>query len=60
MLFETPPCPEIGRRTIWHNDIAAMLRVVGAARVRLVFDKKGAAGILRRDAEADLSDDLST
>jgi hypothetical protein len=34
-----------------------MRRAIEAAGVRLVFDKKGAAGILRRDADIDLSDD---
>jgi DNA-binding transcriptional regulator YiaG len=42
------------------NNIAAMRRAIEAAGVRLVFDKKGAAGILRRDAVADLSDDPPT
>jgi len=34
-----------------------MRRAIQAAGVRLVFDNKGAAGILRLDADAELSDD---
>src|SRR5262249_43191240 len=40
------------------NNIAAMRRAIEAAGVRLVFDKNGTpAGILRYDADADLSRD---
>jgi len=48
---------ERGLRTPIANNIAAMRRAIEASSVRLVFDHKGAAGILRRDAESDLSDD---
>ena len=42
------------------NNIAAIRRAIEASGIRLVFDKKGAAGLLRRDAGADLSDDPLT
>jgi hypothetical protein len=47
---------ETGRRSPISNNIEAMRRAIEAAGVRLVFDSKGAAGILRRDAGQDLSD----
>jgi len=38
------------------NSIAAMQRAIEAAGIRLVFEKNGAAaGILRQDADPDLS-----
>jgi hypothetical protein len=40
------------------NSVAAMRRAIDAAGVRLVFDRDGtAAGILRQDANPDLSTD---
>jgi transcriptional regulator with XRE-family HTH domain len=49
---------ERGQRTPIANNIAAMRRTIEAAGIRLVFDKNGAAaGILRQDANADLSRD---
>jgi DNA-binding transcriptional regulator YiaG len=49
---------EIGRRTTTANNIAAMRRAIEAAGIRLVFDQNGtAAGILRQDANPDLSRD---
>jgi transcriptional regulator with XRE-family HTH domain len=48
---------EKGQRTPTPNNLSAMRRAIEAAGVRLTFDSKGAAGILRRDAEADLFDD---
>jgi len=45
------------KRTPIANNIAAIRRVIEAVGLRLVFDRKGAAGILRRDAEPDLSDE---
>jgi hypothetical protein len=49
---------ERGQRTPIANNIAAMRRAVEAAGIRLVFDRNGAAaGILRQDAEPDLSGD---
>jgi len=39
------------------NNLIAIHRAIDAAGVRLVFDKEGAAGILRRDAGTDLTDD---
>jgi len=40
------------------NNIAAMSRAIEAAGIRLVFDRKrAAAGILRQDADSDLSSD---
>jgi transcriptional regulator with XRE-family HTH domain len=48
---------EKGQRNPTRNNLFAMRRAIETAGVRLVFDKKGAAGILRRDAGADLSDD---
>ena len=47
---------EKGQRTPIPNNLSAMRRAIEAAGVRLIFDRKGAAGILRRDAGADLSD----
>jgi transcriptional regulator with XRE-family HTH domain len=46
---------ERGQRTPIADNIAAIRRVIEAAGIRLVFDRKGAAGILRQDADADLS-----
>jgi transcriptional regulator with XRE-family HTH domain len=48
---------EKGQRNPTRNNLSAMRRAIEAAGVRLVFDKKGAAGILRRDAGTDPSDD---
>jgi hypothetical protein len=48
---------EKGQRTPTANNLAAMRRAIEAAGVRLVFDEKGAAGILRQDAGPDLSSD---
>jgi hypothetical protein len=45
------------QRTPTPNNLGAMRRAIQAAGVRLVFDNKGAAGILRLDADAELSDD---
>ena len=43
------------------NNLAAMRRAIEAAGVRLVFDKNGAAaGILRQDANPDLSGETPT
>jgi hypothetical protein len=39
------------------NNNAAMRQAIETAGVRLVFDRKGAAGILRQDADPDLSGD---
>jgi hypothetical protein len=40
------------------NSIAAMRRAIEEAGIRLVFDRTGAAaGILRQDADPDLSGD---
>ena len=51
---------ERGQRTPIANNIAAMRRVIEAAGIRLVFDRNGAAaGILREDADLDLSSDDS-
>jgi DNA-binding XRE family transcriptional regulator len=48
---------EGGHRT-HANSIGAMRRAIGAAGIRLIFDQDGtAAGILRQDANPDLSDD---
>ena len=47
---------ESGQRMPHANSIASMRRAIEAAGIRLVFDRSGAAaGILRRDADADLS-----
>ena len=48
---------EKGQRTPTLNNLSAMRRAIEAAGVRLIFDRKGAAGILRRDAGVDLADD---
>ena len=48
---------ERGEQRLRLNNLIAVRRAIEAGGVRLVFDKKGAAGILRRDAGADLSDD---
>jgi DNA-binding XRE family transcriptional regulator len=48
---------ERGEQTPRPNNLIAIRRAIEAGGIRLVFDKKGAAGILRRDAGADLSDD---
>lgn len=48
---------ERGEQTPQRNNLAAMRRALEEAGVRLVFDRNGAAGILRRDAETALSDD---
>src|SRR5215471_2884423 len=51
---------ETARRTPTANNLAAMRRAIEAAGVRPVFDKNGsAAGILRQDAEPDLSGDAN-
>ena len=50
---------ERGRRTPIANNLAAMRRAVQEAGLRLVFDRNGAAGILRGDADPDLFDDAS-
>jgi DNA-binding transcriptional regulator YiaG len=47
---------EKGQRTPTSNNLAAMRRAIEVAGVRLVFDQKGAAGILRRDVDSGLSD----
>jgi hypothetical protein len=52
---------ETGRRTPTPNNIAVMRRAIEAAGVRLVFDQDGsAAGILRQDANPDLSEKAPT
>ena len=48
---------ETGQRTPFANNLAALRRAIQGAGVRLVFDRKGAAGILRLDADPELSDD---
>jgi transcriptional regulator with XRE-family HTH domain len=48
---------EKGQRTPTANNLGAMRRAIEAAGVRLVFDVKGAAGILRQDAATNLSDE---
>ena len=48
---------ERGEQTPQRNNLAAMRRALEEAGVRLVFDENGAAGIVRQDAKADLSDD---
>jgi transcriptional regulator with XRE-family HTH domain len=48
---------ERGQRTPISNNLAALRRAIQGAGVRLVFDRKGAAGILRQDADEELSDD---
>jgi DNA-binding transcriptional regulator YiaG len=49
---------EGGQRMPHANSVAAMRRAIEAAGIRLVFDGNGtAAGILRQDANADLSSD---
>jgi transcriptional regulator with XRE-family HTH domain len=48
---------ERGEQRLRPNNLIAIRRAIEAGGVRLVFDKKGAAGILRRDAGTDLSDD---
>jgi len=51
---------ERGQRTPIANNIGAMRRAIEAAGFRLVFEKNGAAaGILRKDADPDLSGDAS-
>ena len=47
---------EKGQRKPTRDNLTAMRRAIEAAGVRPVFDAKGAAGILRQDAGADLSD----
>jgi transcriptional regulator with XRE-family HTH domain len=48
-------------RTPTPNNLAALRRAVEAAGVRLVFDRDGnAAGILRKGADPDLSDETLT
>ena len=50
---------ESGRKLPHPNRIAAMRLAIEAAGVRLVFDKSGrAAGVIREDAEIDLSRDV--
>jgi hypothetical protein len=52
---------ERGEKNPLPNNMAGIRRVIEAAGIRLVFDKDGgAAGILRQDADADLSADAST
>ena len=51
---------EQGLKSPVPNNIGAMRRALEAAGVRLVFDKKGAAGILRPDAGTDLFDEPPT
>lgn len=47
---------EKGEKAPIPNNVAAMRRAIEAAGIRLVFDRDGgAAGILRQDADADLS-----
>jgi hypothetical protein len=49
---------EGGQRMPHANSIAAMRRAIEEAGIRLVFDRNGAAaGILRQDADPDLSQD---
>ena len=48
---------EKGQRTPTLNNLSAMRRAIEAAGIRLIFDRNGAAGILRRDAGTDLADD---
>ena len=51
---------ERGQKMPHPNSIAAMRRAIEAAGIRLVFDRKGGgAGILRRDADPDLSGEPS-
>jgi len=50
---------ESGRKLPHPNRIAAMQLAIEAAGVRLVFDKSGrAAGVIRQDADIDLSADV--
>jgi len=51
---------ERGEQRLRLNNLIAIRRVIEAGGVRLVFDNKGAAGILRRDASADLFNDPRT
>jgi ribosome-binding protein aMBF1 (putative translation factor) len=49
---------ESGQRMPHANSVAAMRRAIEGAGIRLVFDQDGtAAGILRQDADPDLSSD---
>jgi len=49
---------ETGRRTPIANNVEAMRRAIQSAGLRLIFDRNGAAaGILRQDADPDLSGD---
>jgi hypothetical protein len=50
----------IGGETTAANNLAAMRRAIEAAGVWLVFDRKGTPGILRQDADADLSGEAPT
>jgi DNA-binding transcriptional regulator YiaG len=51
---------EGGEKRPHANSITAMRRAIEAAGIRLVFDKNGAAaGILRQDADPDLSGERS-
>lgn len=47
---------ESGHKPVHSNSVAALRQAIEAGGIRLVFDRHGAAaGILRADAEADLS-----
>jgi transcriptional regulator with XRE-family HTH domain len=49
---------EGGQKPPHPNSIAAMRGAIEAAGIRLLFDKNGAAaGVLRQDADLDLSDE---
>jgi ribosome-binding protein aMBF1 (putative translation factor) len=48
---------ERGEQKPQRNNLAAMRRALQEGGVRLVFDPNGAAGILRQNAAAELSDE---